>query len=293
MHDHLEPAPVDLPTPAASLIPHRPPVRLVEELLAVDTDGGMTATVIREDTPFLSPDGSLDRSLYLELIAQTFAAVNGWGRLGHARPPRSGYLVGATGVTCNGTARIGDRLTVIIRPVGTFGAFRITEGVVEARDRKLATGRLKIWLTPLGKTTPGTRSIPAAPSEFTGPALAQAIEAAAVAPCGTTADSAFHRSFCFRPDFMAFQGHFPGNPLVPAFIQVRLAQTILESSGYPPLKLRRIESAKFREPLRPGQTFRAVCRPEEVGHRVKTTVTLTTAEKNAATFQLAFGRAET
>ncbi len=79
---------------------------------------------------FVNPDGTLDRTAYLELMAQTFAALKGWRDRQHGQSPQVGYLVGATGVECFGTARIGDKLTTTIQETGTFGAFKILEGHV-------------------------------------------------------------------------------------------------------------------------------------------------------------------
>ncbi len=50
-----------------------------------------------------------------------------------------------------------------------------------------------------------------------------------------------------------FDGHFPGNPIVPAAYLLALAESRLAASGWRMTGARRI---KFLSPLRPDQAFR-------------------------------------
>jgi len=138
----------DLPAPAADLVPHRPPVRLIEHLLEVHADAGRASATVRADSLHVNADGSLDPTAHLELMGQTVAAAKGWRDRQQGRPPRVGFLAGATGMDCLDTARIGDQLTIAIKQTGTFGAFAMIEGQVHHLDRRIADGQLKLWLPP-------------------------------------------------------------------------------------------------------------------------------------------------
>src|SRR5438477_12779108 len=59
-------------------------------------------------------------------------------------------------------------------------------------------------------------------------------------------------SAAFPPDHPAFDGHFPGNPILPAFLHVQIALDLLHEAGRP-ARLSRVESAKFVRPLRPAE----------------------------------------
>lgn len=63
----------------------------------------------------------------------------------------------------------------------------------------------------------------------------------------------------FPPDFLGFQGHFPGNPILPGVVLVEAVLGVVEGAYGKPLRLQRIASAKFREPVRPGQTIAIDC----------------------------------
>ncbi len=138
----------DLPAPAADLVPHRPPVRLIEHLLEVHAAAGRASATVRAGSLHVNADGTLDPTAHLELIGQTFAAAKGWRDRQQGWPPRVGFLAGATGMDCLDTARIGDQLTIAIKQTGTFGAFAMLEGQVHRHDRRIAGGQLKLWLNP-------------------------------------------------------------------------------------------------------------------------------------------------
>jgi 3-hydroxyacyl-[acyl-carrier-protein] dehydratase len=68
----------------------------------------------------------------------------------------------------------------------------------------------------------------------------------------------------YRPEEYFFQGHFPGYPVVPGVIQL---ETMFQIGGVGVRKmgiagagtffLAKIKDARFRRPVRPGETFRA------------------------------------
>ena len=274
-----------LPAPAAGLLPHRRPVRLIDTLQAVDDRGGRAGVSIPGNPLFIDPDGRLNPTAHLELIAQTFAAVKGWRERQHDAPPQTGYLVGADAVSFSGTARIGDRVSVTMQESDHIGAFVVVRGQVHRRDRCLARGRLKLWLVP-----PDEKPAPApgseAPATSTPPApWDQAMASAALCPLEWENDHTIVRSFCFPQPFIAFQGHFPGNPVLPAFAQVRVVLAMLASAWRNPVVLERLDKAKFREPLRPGQSVQVLCRLEQESETYRATASLTAADRPLSSFQ--------
>ncbi len=95
---------------------------------------------------------------------------------------------------------------------------------------------------------------------------------------------------CYRfgPDFLGFAGHFPGYPILPAFVQMLAAQTLIEEYHGHPLELATVEKAKFHLPLKPGQEIQvAVCR-REIGDRPVYETRLGVDEGLASAFRLVF-----
>lgn len=92
----------------------------------------------------------------------------------------------------------------------------------------------------------------------------------------------------FRPDFIGFSGHFPGNPILPAFVQILTALTLTEIYKGRPLKAASVEKAKFRIPLQPNQEIEVACCQLTVGKLTGCDARLTVSEGLAASFRISF-----
>lgn len=66
-------------------------------------------------------------------------------------------------------------------------------------------------------------------------------------------DTGLQRRFRFPETFIGFQGHFPGEPVLPAFIQVLTAQVAVEEHCGEPLLLEKLLRARFTRIIRPGE----------------------------------------
>src|SRR4051812_34695895 len=54
----------------------------------------------------------------------------------------------------------------------------------------------------------------------------------------------------FPADYPAFDGHFPGNPILPAFLQIQAAVDLLALNGVNG-SLSSVQGAKFLHPIKP------------------------------------------
>lgn len=90
--------------------------------------------------------------------------------------------------------------------------------------------------------------------------------------------------YCFPPDFIGFSGHFPKHPVLPAFVQVMVALTVIEKWKGRSFELSCLERAKFRMEIHPGREISIQCR--EYGPEAPGTfeVKVTTTEGVAALF---------
>ncbi len=86
--------------------------------------------------------------------------------------------------------------------------------------------------------------------------LRSSIAAAQISGPQTEADGRAVCEFRFAADDPMFDGHFPGNPILPGVFQLELTRLMAESVLKCPLTVREISKAKFRLPISPGETVR-------------------------------------
>ena len=118
------------------------------------------------------------------------------------------------------------------------------------------------------------------------------ILAARLGPATREADQTIRQDFSFPPDFVGFAGHFPGDPILPAVVQIGLgvvlSQALLsEKAGHQ--RLETVTRAKFLRKLRPGETITARC--SRRGPDGACNVVLTVDQQQAAVFTLTFSLA--
>ncbi len=134
-----------LPMPAESLIPHRKPMRLVDTLLSREEGCGVTESRFPAGAMMADGRGALDEVAFVELIAQSYAAIKGHIDRVDGKPPGKGFLVGIGRLEIVGAAFAGDRLLTSIRTVGSFSGFAVIEGEVARGGETVASGTMKLW----------------------------------------------------------------------------------------------------------------------------------------------------
>ena len=123
--------------------------------------------------------------------------------------------------------------------------------------------------------------------------LKQEIVSSAVSQKTVTEVDDIRQCYRFGADFIGFAGHFPGYPILPAFVQVLTAQTLIEEHSGRHLELATVEKAKFHLPLLPEQEIEVVIRRRQAGARMVYEARLGVVKGLASAFRLAFvdGRA--
>jgi 3-hydroxyacyl-[acyl-carrier-protein] dehydratase len=90
--------------------------------------------------------------------------------------------------------------------------------------------------------------------------MRDAILAAAVGHVYKKEPDMFCRAYYFSSEFIGFAGHFPGKPVLPAIVQLMMAQILIEEYEEQPLKLSKVSRAKFIMPLQPEQEIITCCK---------------------------------
>jgi predicted hotdog family 3-hydroxylacyl-ACP dehydratase len=144
---------MSLPVAAEGLIPHRRPMQLIDALEAFDGDTGTVSAVMEAGNPLLEEDGALAEVALLELLAQSFAAVQGYADSFSGQPARQGFLVGVRKVSFYLRPRLGDKLEIKVRAAARLEGFAVVEGSVMRGDELLAEGNIKLWIVPAEGST--------------------------------------------------------------------------------------------------------------------------------------------
>src|SRR5271166_2276358 len=80
--------------PIEELIAHRPPMRLLDRIIAVSEKNVLAETVVRADNPFFESGRGLPAYVGLEMMAQAIAAIDGMKRRSGGLRPEIGFLLG-------------------------------------------------------------------------------------------------------------------------------------------------------------------------------------------------------
>lgn len=137
---------LSLPLAAETLIPHRLPMLLVDELLEIDGKSAVVAAQISATCPLVDASGKLEDIALVELIAQSHAVLNGYYDQLEAKPVRQGFLVGVNKTEWFGTAHVGDRLLIKIDTLAEIESFIVASGEIWCGETMIASGELKAWI---------------------------------------------------------------------------------------------------------------------------------------------------
>lgn len=129
------------------LIPQRSPILLVDRLLEVTEDTGITSFTVPSGHYFLEEGGSLSEMGVMEHIAQSASALAGYQaqKNGKGLIP-IGYIGEVRDFVCYRHPHIGEEIKTIIRQDGTFGDITCINGETWIGNEKIAEIQLKIQI---------------------------------------------------------------------------------------------------------------------------------------------------
>ena len=91
--------------------------------------------------------------------------------------------------------------------------------------------------------------------------------------------------YCFPESFIGFQGHFPGNPILPAVVQIQAAQVCICRALDENMIVSKVINGKFLETVEAGAELVVECNPKGDG-RFLCKVTDISTGRLASSFQL-------
>jgi predicted hotdog family 3-hydroxylacyl-ACP dehydratase len=137
---------MNLPADTEQFMLHRAPMRLVHRLLCVEGDRAEAESKPEAGDAVIGPDGKVERTALLEMVAQTYAAARGYRDLSENKPPALGYLVGASDFRIERAPQAGQLLRIEVQSANSFEDFYLVDGRVLCQNQVLAEGTLKVWL---------------------------------------------------------------------------------------------------------------------------------------------------
>jgi 3-hydroxymyristoyl/3-hydroxydecanoyl-(acyl carrier protein) dehydratase len=116
---------VELPCPAEMLVPHRPPMLLIDRLIERKGDMAVAEARVPQKGPCVD--------------------VNGYDALLEGKKPNDGFLVGIDDFSWNTAPLPNKTLQVKVEKTFEFGVVKIIRGEVLCNDVLLAKGEIKVW----------------------------------------------------------------------------------------------------------------------------------------------------
>jgi predicted hotdog family 3-hydroxylacyl-ACP dehydratase len=133
-----------LPQPAIMLLPHKPPMLLVETL--VERQGSRTLAMATLPTSgIFVAGGHILPEYFIELIAQTAALGNCYDALTSGMAVRDGMLVGIDTFSWFGQPQPGASVQMKTEVTFEFDTMKVIHGEVSAGQQLLAMGEIKVW----------------------------------------------------------------------------------------------------------------------------------------------------
>lgn len=141
---------VFLPVDVSGIIPHKPPMLLIDRLLEVKERSSLSEMTVRDDMIFVDENKHLDDASYPEIISQAVAAQEGFRRSGGRNNLVEGYLLGIKKLEILGNSFVGDTLRISLYKKAKFGDFGIISGEIYKAGELIARGEIKVWQNNTG-----------------------------------------------------------------------------------------------------------------------------------------------
>lgn len=136
---------IELPCPAENLIIHRPPMLLIDQLLEREGDNAAASASLNSDSLCFSASRGILPEYFIEIMAQTMAAANGYDALVNNTPPADGFIVGIDTFSIFHIPEGANDFRVEVVKNMEFGSMKMMNGEVFCGSTRVASIELKVW----------------------------------------------------------------------------------------------------------------------------------------------------
>jgi predicted hotdog family 3-hydroxylacyl-ACP dehydratase len=128
-----------------TLIPQRPPIVMVDELLTCDDTRATSCFSIKPDNLFVE-NGAFSESGLLENIAQTAAAKAGYAFVQAHKPVPKGFIGAMKGIRIQALPWAGEQIETTVEVLDDIFGITLIRGEVYCRKTLVAACEMKIVL---------------------------------------------------------------------------------------------------------------------------------------------------
>lgn len=252
-----------LPCPIVQLVPHRAAMLFPDRLQGWTANAGLAGCRIRPDNIFLRTDGTLDPVVLVEIMAQVTAAHSGFESRLNNSAPKVGFLVGVKPFHFRKPVSVGHDLKIHISKDTQFDKVSYVSGTISTDSVVIAEGTLKLWEDEAAEVEQHPQQPQAARSSFKPPDDLRIV--LDQSPLNRSLMSQFidlkidkqaMTATCrlqFMEDFPGFNGHFPGQPILPGVMMLKTGSLVSSLILGRALPLREISQAKFARSVFPAE----------------------------------------
>jgi predicted hotdog family 3-hydroxylacyl-ACP dehydratase len=144
------------PYPVAELLPHKPPMVLIDAVRGWEQGRLEASVTIRPGIPFYEPERGVPAHVGIEYMAQACGAYAGLEAVTAGQAVRVGLLLGTRRyLSTVGWFESGQQLLIRILELFRDGSIGMFECRIECEGRELASAQLSVYLLEPGAALPG------------------------------------------------------------------------------------------------------------------------------------------
>lgn len=240
-------------------LPHKGAMLFVRGTARLDDKKVVLAMRFPKRNAFVRADGTAVPLALIEMLAQLCAAQRAH-ELKTADGGRvHGYLVGIDHVDFRRPVSAGDPLRLTVWNTLEMNEINRVEGDVFRDGERIAGAEMTLFKAetwfPEGESVGAAAAQPVGrrpdPGRWVtdrmGRGIFEAVRRLDVGP-----DGSLRADLLFSPDFVGFNGHFPGHPVVPGVVLVYAGLLLAEAGRGRELAFRSLKRARFMKPVRPS-----------------------------------------
>ena len=131
--------------PVADLVPHRPPMLVLDEVVASSHDSLTARVLLTETSPFVE-EGRAPALIAIEYMAQAIAAFAGAAQRAKQEAPKLGFLLSCREMVIDvDELSAGDELLVSVRQVWSDDVLGSFDCLVTRRGARVAKADLNVY----------------------------------------------------------------------------------------------------------------------------------------------------
>lgn len=252
-----------LPCSSVGLIPQVGKMGLGVIINKIENEKGEGSAVIRNDNIFLTDDGVLSNSVLVEYVNQLVAAYEGYKDKMAGKEPPKGFFVGIQDAEFTGAVKAGDEIHVNETLQEKFQEVSFIFADIQVKGQSVAKLVTKIFeitdqfpadMNPanMGTAAPATSAINDGPAPESVSSSLRRKMFSYINGLEKT-DETISFKIHYPAGFDAYDGHFPGNPILPGITMLETGVLAMELFANRPVELKKVNKMKISGAILPGQ----------------------------------------